>query len=96
MSLLNTLLYTIIQGVFELTSIQGVLQYTLVQSPKFKRVSLDKTPEFPFWELNICVDFDLRDSKKIENMNKLNKIIFNNKNIDFLQNYLTPFVKPGL
>ena len=82
MSLLNTLLYTIIQGVFELTSIQGVLQYTSVQSPKFKRVSLDKTPEFPFCGLNICVHFDLRDSKKIENINKLNKIIFHNKNID--------------
>ena len=42
------------------------------QSPKLKRVSLGKTPEFPFWGLNICVDFDLRDSKKIENINKLN------------------------
>ena len=50
------------------------------QSPKFKRVSLDKTLEFPFWSLNI-LDFDLRDSKKIENINKLNKIIFHNKNI---------------
>ena len=50
------------------------------QSPKFKRVSLDKTLEFPFWSLNI-LDFDLRDSKKIENINKLNKIIFPNKNI---------------
>ena len=28
------------------------------QSPKFKRVSLNETPEFPFWGLNICVDFD--------------------------------------
>ena len=44
-------------------------------SLKFKRVSLDKTPEFPFWGPNICLDFDLRDSKKIENINKLNKII---------------------
>ena len=52
------------------------------QSPKFKRVSLDKTTEFPFWGLNICVDFDLRDSKKSENINKLKKIIFHNKNID--------------
>ena len=50
------------------------------QSPKFKRVSLDKTLEFPFWSLNI-LDFDLRDSKKIENINKLNKIIVHNKNI---------------
>ena len=52
------------------------------QSPKLKRVSLDKTPEFPFWGFNICVEFDLRDSKKMENTNKLNKIIFHNKNID--------------
>ena len=37
-------------------------------TPKFKRVSLNETPEFPFWGLNICVDFDLKDSKKIENM----------------------------
>jgi len=35
-------------------------------SPKFIRVSLNKTPEFSFWGLNICVDFDLRDSKKRE------------------------------
>ena len=33
-------------------------------SPKFKRVSLNETPEFPFWGLKFCVDFDLRDSKK--------------------------------
>ena len=26
-----------------------------------KRVLLNETPEFPFWGLNICVDFDLRD-----------------------------------
>jgi len=37
------------------------------QSPKFKRVSLNKTREFPFWGLNIYVDFDLRNSKKMEN-----------------------------
>ncbi len=34
------------------------------KSPKFKRVSLNKTPEFPSWGLNICVDFDLRELKK--------------------------------
>ena len=45
-------------------------------SPKFKRVFMN---EFPFWGLNICVDFDLRDSKKMENMKKLNKVIFYNK-----------------
>ena len=44
-------------------------------SPKFKRVSLNETPEFPSWSLNICVDFDLRDSKKMENINKLKKNI---------------------
>ena len=33
-------------------------------------------------DLNIFVDFDLRDSKKMENMKKLNKIIFYNKNVD--------------
>ena len=43
------------------------------QSPKFKRVSLNETPEFPFGGLKICVDFDLRDSKKMENINKLKK-----------------------
>ena len=31
------------------------------QSQKFKRISLKETFEFPFWGLNICVDFDLRD-----------------------------------
>ena len=41
-----------------------------------------ETPEFPFWGLNICVNFDLRDLKKIENMNNLNKVIFHHKNID--------------
>ena len=25
---------------------------------------MNETPEFPFWGLNICVDFALRDSKK--------------------------------
>ena len=39
------------------------------RSPKFKRVSLNEPSEFPFRDLNIFVDFDLRDSKK-ENMNK--------------------------
>ena len=51
-------------------------------SLEFKRVSLDETFQFPFWGLNICVDFDLGDSKKMENINKLNKIIIHNKNID--------------
>ena len=39
-------------------------------SPKFKRVSLNETPEFPFWGLNVCVGFDLRDLKKMESMKK--------------------------
>ena len=43
---------------------------------------MNETPEFPFWDLNICVDFDLRDLKKMENIKKLNKIIFHNKNED--------------
>ena len=43
---------------------------------------MDITPEFPFWGLNISVDFDLRDGEKIDNINRLNKIIFHNKNID--------------
>jgi len=46
------------------------------------RVLLDVTPEFPFWGLSICVDFDLRDSKNGEYELKLVKIIFHNKNID--------------
>ena len=32
--------------------------------PEIKKVSLNETPEFHFWDPNICVDFDLRDSKK--------------------------------
>ena len=49
------------------------LQRMRLQSPKFKRVLLNETPEFPFWGLNICVDFDLRGLKKMENMKKVNK-----------------------
>ena len=56
--------------------------FALSLSPKFKRVSLNETPEFPFWGLSICVDFDLGDSTKIENMKKLNKKYFIKKNID--------------
>ena len=41
-------------------------------------------PEFHFWGLNICtcVDFDLSDLKKMENMKKPNNKIYHNKNID--------------
>ena len=63
-------------------SLYTVYLYTVNLSPKFKRVSLNETPEFPFWGLNIRVNFDLRDLKKIENMNNLNKVIFHYKNID--------------
>ena len=55
------------------------------QSPKFKKSIIDETPEFPFWGLNICVDFDLRDSKILENMEKLHKIIFHITNIYILK-----------
>ena len=51
------------------------------QSPKFKRVSLHKTLEFPFWRLNIYVDFGLY-GMEMEYMKKLIKIIFHNKHID--------------
>ena len=37
-----------------------------------KVISLTETTKFPFWGLNICVDFDLGDFKVIENMKKLN------------------------
>ena len=32
-------------------------------SGKFMRVSLNKTPEFPFWGVNIYVDFNFRNQK---------------------------------
>ena len=54
----------------------------IILSPKFKRVSLNETPDFTFWGLSIFVDFDLRDSKKMENINKLKKKTFHYKNID--------------
>ena len=40
------------------TEFRDKFQKFSVLSPKFKRVSLNETPEFPFWGLNICVDFD--------------------------------------
>ena len=33
------------------------------QSPKFKKVSLNESLEFPLWGLSISVDFDLEDLK---------------------------------
>ena len=36
----------------------------------------------PYARRNICVDFNSRNSKKMKNMKKPNKILFHNKNID--------------
>ena len=58
-------------------------------SLKFKRVSLNETSEFPFWGLIISVDFDLRDFIKMVRYKGLNKIIFQNKNIDIYKTGLT-------
>ena len=64
----NSLIYVNIIYIITMLLLQSVL--------------LIKAFAFPFWGLNICVDFDLRDSKKVENMKKLNNIIFHDKNID--------------
>ena len=42
----------------------------IVHRARNLRVSLNETPQFPFWRLSICEDFDLRDSKKMENIKK--------------------------
>ena len=42
------------------------------QSPKFKKVSY---PEFPFLDLNICVDFDFRDFNLIRKT-RVSKLVF--------------------
>ena len=55
------------------------------RSPKFKRVLLIETPEFPFWGLNIRVDFYLRNYKKIESLKKPNKIKCCNENIKYIK-----------
>ena len=48
------------------------------------------------WGLNICVDFDLRDSSKNgEYEDLLNKKKYFIIKILYPQNCLTPFVKPG-
>ena len=44
----------------------GVRTVQFTQSPKFNRASLNKGHEFPYWGLNICIDFDLRDLKNGE------------------------------
>jgi len=56
----NNILFELINIIFELINII----FELIK--KFKRVSLNDTPEFPFWGLNIYVNFDLRGSKKKE------------------------------
>ena len=66
--------------------ITAVHTESLVQSPKFNRVSLNETPEFPFWGHKICVDFDLRDSKKNGEYKQTKKIIFHYKNTDIHKN----------
>ena len=66
--------YTLHKQHFEVIIQYYILWTQLIpQSPKFKRVSLNETPEFPFWGLNIFVDFDLTNSNKMENGNKLKK-----------------------
>ena len=44
----------------------------------FMLLALNETPEFPLWDLNICVDFHLR-FKKIKNLKKLNEILISTK-----------------
>ena len=45
---------------------KGVPSVQCTQSRKFNRASLNKGHEFPYWGLNICIDFDLRDLKNGE------------------------------
>ena len=59
-----------------------IFLHALSQKLKTGYTILYDIPKFPFWGLNICVDFDLSYSKKIKIINKLNEIIFHNKNID--------------
>lgn len=33
-------------------------------------VSLNETPEFPFWRHSICVGFDFNEIQKMENLKK--------------------------
>ena len=44
----------------------GLRTVQFTQSRKFNRASLNKGHEFPYWGLNICIDFDLRDLKNGE------------------------------
>ena len=61
---LINIIFKLINIIFELINI--ILELINILSPKFKRVSLNDTPEFPFWGLNIYVNFDLRGYKKKE------------------------------
>ena len=54
-----------------------------VGSSKFKILSLNEIPEFPFWRLSICVGFDFNEIKKKENVKKLNKTISRDKKFVF-------------
>ena len=49
------------QGTNARKVISEMYTFFVLQSPKFKRVSVNKPPGFPFCGLIICVDFDLRD-----------------------------------
>ena len=60
----------ILHEMYTLTSL-FILYKVFSTLSRFKRASLNETPQFPFWGLNICVHLDLWDSKKMENINKL-------------------------
>ena len=48
----------------------------------FKRLLLNKSPEFPLWGLYICVDFNLRNQKQNKkNVKKSHNIMFLNLKI---------------
>ena len=65
------------------------------QSPKFKRVSLNKNSKVPFLgSFHLC-RFWLKRFEKMENIKKLNKIIFHNTNIDIHKTALPHSWNPG-
>ena len=68
----NRLLCTIFPH-FKKWFVHRKVKFIRTLSPKFKKVWLNETPEFPFWGLKIYVDFDLRDSKKMESISKQKK-----------------------
>ena len=64
--------------------------------PEIEKSIVERNSRVYFiWCLNICVDFNLRDSKKMENMKKSNKIIYHNKNIDIHKTVETHSWNPG-